>query len=409
MSMQTEAESQSSGVAPIKYDPYDFEIDADPYPVWKRMRDEAPLYRNEQYKFWALSRYDDVAAGLRDFKTYSSSKGTILEMIANNATVPPGLMIFEDPPMHTVHRNIMSRLFTPRRMAELEPKIRQFCAASLDPLVGTGGFNFIRDLGSQMPMRVIGMLLGVPEEDQEELRDGIDAALSLTEAKPEGGKPKFAKGMFDMGRLKQYIDWRRQHPSEDLMTELLNARFVDEKGVERTLHDMELLMYVGLLAGAGNETTTRLIGWTGYTLSKFPDQRRILVEDRSLVPNAIEEILRYEAPSPVQARCVTQDVEHYGTVVKAGDIMLLVNGAANRDEREFENPDQLDVRREKVHHASFGHGLHFCLGASLARLEGRIALEEVLSRFPDWEVDHENVQMARTSTVRGWKSLPVKV
>ena len=209
-------------------------------------------------------------------------------------------------------------------------------------------------------------------------------------------------------RFPEYIEWRRKNPSDDLMTELMNARFVDDEGVQRTLRDDELFSYIGLLAGAGNETTTRLIGWTGYLLDRFPDQRRLLAEDPSLVPNAIEEILRYEAPSPVQARYVMRDVEWYGTKIAEGETLVLLNGAANRDEREFPDADQLDVRREKIHHLSFGHGIHFCLGASLARLEGIVALEEVLKRWPDWEIDHDASEMARTSTVRGWKKLPAR-
>jgi len=199
-------------------------------------------------------------------------------------------------------------------------------------------------------------------------------------------------------------------PAEShLMTELLNARFVDDHGEERTLRDEELLGYIGLLAGAGNETTTRLIGWTAHLLDRFPDQRRLLADDRSLVANAVEEILRYEAPSPVQARYVTRDVELHGTRVPAGSAILMLNGSANRDEREFEDADRLDVRRKNIHHLSFGHGIHFCLGASLARLEGRVALEEVLARWTEWEIDHQGAEMARTSTVRGWKRLPARV
>jgi cytochrome P450 len=193
------------------------------------------------------------------------------------------------------------------------------------------------------------------------------------------------------------------------MTELMNARFVDEDGDERTLRDEELLGYIALIAAAGNETTTRLIGWTAYLLDRFPDQRQLLTEDRRLVPNAIEEILRYEAPSPVQARYVMRDVELYGTRVPAGSSLLLLNGSANRDEREFEDADRLDVQRRSVHHLSFGHGIHFCLGASLARLEGRVALEEVLARWTEWEIDHAEAEMARTSTVRGWKRLPARI
>jgi cytochrome P450 len=193
------------------------------------------------------------------------------------------------------------------------------------------------------------------------------------------------------------------------MTELLNARFVDDQGTERTLRDDELLAYIGLLAGAGNETTARLIGWTGYLLDRFPDQRRRVAEDRSLVPSTIEEILRFEAPSPVQARYVTRDVELHGTPICEGSTLLLLNGAANRDGRAFENPDRLDVGRRDNRHLSFGIGIHFCLGASLARLEGRVALEEVLARWPDWQIDHDKAEMARTSTVRGWKTLPALV
>lgn len=397
----------------IYYDPYDFEIDADPHPVWRRMRDDAPLYRNEKHRFWALSRFDDVQAGLSDWKTYSSARGTVLELINAGVQIPPGIILFEDPPQHDMHRALLSRLFTPRRIAEIEPQVRAFCARSLDPLIGGGGFDFIADLGSQMPMRVIGMLLGIPEEDQEALRDRIDAGLSIEDGKESKlaapASPEGDGNFISDGRFVEYIEWRRKNPSDDLMTELLNARFVDQEGVERTLRDDELVSYVGLLAGAGNETTTRLIGWTGHLLDRFPDQRRLVARDRSLIPNAIEEILRYEAPSPVQARYVMRDVELHGTTVAAGSTLLLLNGAANRDEREFEDPDRLDVRRKNVRHLSFGFGIHFCLGASLARLEGCIALDEVLSRWPDWHVDHERAEMARTSTVRGWKRLPVHV
>ena len=396
----------------IYYDPYDFEIDADPHPTWRRMRDEAPLYRNEKYDFWALSRFDDVEAGLVDWRSYSSARGSVLEMIKSGVEIPPGMVLFEDPPLHDIHRSLLARMFTPRRIAALEPQIRAFCARSLDPLIGGGGFDFIKDLGAQMPMRVIGMLLGIPEEDQEDIRDRIDRGITLDEGRmPEAADGAAEEGftLGSMGNFAEYIAWRRKHPSDDLMTELLQATFVDEKGVERSLEDQELLLYIGLLAGAGNETTTRLIGWTGYLLDRFPEQRRLVVEDRSLVPSAIEEILRLEATSPVQARAVTRDVVHYGTKVPEGSVMLLLNGSANRDERRFTNPDELDVRRTIDHHLSFGYGIHFCMGAALARLEGQVALEEVLERWPDWQVDHDKAKRAHTSTVRGWERLPVLV
>jgi len=400
-------------VSEIYYDPYDFEIDSDPHPVWRRMRDEAPLYRNDKHDFWALSRFDDVEAGLLDWRSYSSARGSVLEIIGAGITIPPGVFLFEDPPIHDVHRSVIARAFTPRRMAAIEPQVRAFCARSLDPLVGSGSFDFIADLGSQMPMRVIGMLLGIPEADQEAIRDNIDESLRLEEGRLPDPDSRRATPIdtaaFGAGNFPEYIAWRRKHPSDDLMTELLGAVFVDDTGVERRLRDDELLSLIGLLAGAGNETTTRLIGWTGFLLDRFPDQRRLVVADRSLVPNAIEEILRFEAPSPVQARTVMRDVEHHGTRVPQGSVLLLLNGSANRDERQFENPDQLDVRRKIDHHLSFGYGIHFCLGAALARIEGRVALEEVLERWPDWQVDHDRAVMARTSTVRGWERLPVLV
>jgi cytochrome P450 len=204
-----------------------------------------------------------------------------------------------------------------------------------------------------------------------------------------------------------YIDWRATHPSDDLMTDLLNAEFEDVTGTTRKLTREEVLNYVGLIAGAGNETTTRLIGWTGKVLAEHPDQRRELAEDPSLIPNAIEELLRYEAPSPVQSRYVTRDVEHYGQVVPEGNVMVLLTASANRDDRKFDDPDRFDIHRTIDHHLTFGYGIHFCLGSHLARLEGRVALEEVLKRFPTWEVDWDNAERAHTSTVRGWQRLPV--
>ncbi len=389
------------------YDPFDFEIDADPYPVWHRLREEAPLYRNERYDFYALSRFDDVAVAFKNWRTYSSARGTVLEIIKSGMEVPPGFMIFEDPPVHDYHRGLVSRVFTPKKMNAIESKLREFCARSLDPLVGTGRFDFIADLGAQVPMRAIGMLLGIPEQDQTTLRDLVDDSLKLD----DGTMPEFsyqASGdVNSVDFLREYINWRAEHPTDDLMTELLHAEFEDETGTLRRLTRSEVMNFISLLNGAGNETTTRLIGWTGKLLAEHPDQRRALVEDRRLIPAAIEEILRYETPSPVQARWVTAEVEHYGQTVPAGSVMLLLNGAANRDGRKFADGDTFDIDRNIDFHLAFGYGIHFCLGAALARIEGRIALDEVLKRWPDWDVDYDNAVQARTSTVRGWESLPV--
>ena len=391
---------------PIYYDPYDFEIDVDPYPVWRRMREEAPLYYNEKFDFFALSRFDDVEQCLRDWRTYRSGKGSVLDAIKLGLELPSGFFLMEDPPEHDVHRSLMSRVFTPRRMAAVEPQARTFCAETLDPKVGSGGFDFVKDLGAYMPMRMIGMLLGIPEEHQESIRDSITEGLELEDE--TGQQSADAATQLIMGEaFGEYIDWRVDHPSDDLMTDLLNAEFEDETGTHRKLRREEVLTYVYLIASAGNETTTRLIGWTGKLLAEHPDQRQAVVDDPQLVPAAIEEILRYEAPAPSLARSVAEDVEWYGTTVTEDSIMVILVGSANRDDRKFENGDTFDITRTIDHHLTFGYGLHFCLGAALARLEGRVALEEVIRRFPTWEVDWDNAVQAHTSTVRGWRSLPV--
>ncbi|HKY15089.1 MAG TPA: cytochrome P450 [Microthrixaceae bacterium] len=391
--------------ADLYYDPYDFEIDSDPYPIWRRLREERPLYYNDRYDFYALSRFADVEKASTDWRTYSSARGTLLELIKANIDMPPGSIIFDDPPTHDIFRSLLSRVFTPRRVAAIEPKVREFCARSLDPLVGSGGFDFIADLGAQMPMRTIGMLLGIPEEDQEAIRDVIDDGLRLDD---DSAMPEFDPAQLGQASVfEDYIEWRASNPSDDLMTEMLQAEFEDETGTTRRLTREEVLNYVNLIAAAGNETTTRLIGWTGKVLAEHPDQLAELVADRSLVPNAIEELLRFEAPSPVQARYVTTDVEHYGQTVPEGSVALLLTASANRDDRAFPNGDSFDIHRDIGHHVSFGYGIHFCLGAALARLEGRVALDEVLKRFPSWEVDWDHAVQARTSTVRGWEKLPV--
>jgi cytochrome P450 len=389
----------------VYYDPYDAGIDADPYPVWKRMRDQTPLYFNERHEFFALSRYEDVESGLLDWKTYRSGRGTVLEIVKQNIDIPPGSILFEDPPLHDQHRSLLVRVFTPKKMSALEPLVRDYCARALDPLVGADGFDFVKDLGGPMPMRVIGYLLGIPESDQEAIRERLDAGMRLD----EGSADRTSDENFAFVEMfAEYIDWRAKHPSDDLMTELLNAELQEEDGSTRRLTREEVLTYVSLLAGAGNETTTRLIGWTGKVLGEHPDQRRQITEDRLLLTNAIEELLRYEAPSPVQARYVARDVTHHGQTVPEGSVMLLLNGSANRDERKFADADRFDIHRSIGRHLSLGYGLHHCLGAALARLEGRVALDEVLNRFPDWEVDTDRAVQAKTSTVRGWESLPVR-
>ena len=395
-----------SATGVVHFDPYDAELNADPYPMFARLREEAPLYYNEQHDFHALSRFDDVSRALVDHETFSSARGAILELIKANIDIPKGVVIFEDPPIHDMHRKLLARMFTPRKISDLEPKIREFCAQSLDPLTGSGRFDFVADLGAQMPMKVISMLLGSPEDDQEAVRDRANDQL-----RTEAGKPMKAaeQGIVAGEHFAAYIDWRAEHPSDDIMTELLRVEFEDETGTVRRLTREELLVYLNVVAGAGNETTTRLIGWAGKVLAEHPDQRRDLVENPGLIPQAVEELLRYEPPAPHVARHVTRDVEYHGQTVPEGSVMVMLIGAACRDHRQFPpDGDVFDIHRPPRQHLAFSVGTHFCLGSALARLEGRIALEEILHRFPEWEVDYDRAERAHASTVRGWETLPVR-
>ncbi|MGW0684076.1 cytochrome P450 [Streptomyces sp. NPDC002754] len=389
--------------ATLSWEPFDPAIALDPYPLYARLREEAPLYYNAEHDFYAVSRFTDVQSGLADWGTYSSSRGDILEIIQANVDIPPGTLIFEDPPVHDIHRRLLTRVFTPRRIAQLEPQIRDFCTSVLEPVAGAERFDLVEAVGAEMPMRVIGMLLGIPEADQETYRDRTDAILDTT------GRGRLDPSeMLNTEGLQEYIDWRKKHPSDDLMTELMTAQFEDGKGARRTLTDEEVLTYCTVVAGAGNETTGRLIGWFGALMARYPEARRELAADPSLLPNAIEEILRFEPTGPFTARHVTKDVELYGRTVPAGSAMLFIQAAANRDPERFPDPDRFDIHRV-TQHLSFGVGAHYCLGAALARLEGRVAAEEILRRFPDWEVDWDGAELAQTSTVRGWKTLPLVI
>ena len=392
-----------ASTAEVYYDPFDFDIDDDPYPTWKRLRDEAPLYYNDKYNFYALSRYEDVSRDLMNFDVYRSGRGTTMDIIMSGLQLPPGVILFEDPPIHDLHRRLLSKVFTPRRMESIEPLTRAFCVRALDPLVGSGRFDFVENLGAMVPMRTIGYLLGIPEADQQAIRDKGGSQLTLKQGTFRAVPQDFLEHSHQM--FENYIDWRVDHPSDDLMTQLLNAEIEDDDGTRR-LTRSEVLLYTGMIAGAGNETTTRLIGFIGQLLAEHPDQRRQIVENPSLIPMAIEEVLRYEAPSPVQARYVARDIECHGTTIPAGSIMLLLNGSANRDERRYPEGEKFDIHRGDTH-LSFGHGLHFCLGSALARMQARVALEEVVKRWPEWEVDYANARKAHTSSVRGWAKLPV--
>lgn len=392
----------------VYYDPWDVGLNADPYAMFRRIRDEAPLYYNEAHDFYAVSRFDDVNRVLVDHKTFSSARGVVLEILKSGIEIPSGVLIFEDPPIHDIHRNLLARAFTPRKINALEPKIREFTARCLDPLIGEKSFDFVKHLGSVMPLRVVGMLFGIPEHFQKLVAEDGDRHVRTERGKQMTDNPDGA--LTDGQVFAEFIDWRAAHPADDLTSELLEAEFEDETGTVRRLRRDELLMFMNVVAVAGAETTTRLIGWTGKLLSEHPDQRRLLAADRSLLPGAIEEILRYEPPALQAARYVTADVEFYGRIVPEGSAMLTLIGAANRDDRRFGlEAESFDVTRAPRQHLTFGVGAHYCLGNALARIEGRVALDEILNRFPDWEVDIDNAVFSSSSAVRGWDSMPARL
>jgi cytochrome P450 len=392
----------------LRWDPFDTEIDSDPYEIWRRLRDEAPLYRNDEYDFWALSRYADVEAAHRDPVTFCSGHGTVLEMMSPEP-IPTGQMIFLDPPEHTRLRSLASRAFTPRRASQLEGRIRELCAEMLDPWVGGGSFDYVQDFGALLPSKVIAALLGVPPEETEEVRHHIDLVFHI-----EPGVGMINDISLDAGNvLNRYLHEqlleRARVTRDDMLTDLTVAEITEETGTVRKLTPGESTTFANLIISAGTETVARLLGNFAVVLAANPDQRAELAADAALIPNAVEELLRFEAPSPVQGRWTTREVELHGEVVPANSKVLLLTGAAGRDERKYPDPDRFDIHRAIDHHVAFGYGIHFCLGAALARLEGRIGIEETLRRYPTWEVDHARIVRLHTSTVRGYSKVPINV
>jgi cytochrome P450 len=410
----------------IYWDPYDPDVDVRAQEIWKRMRDECPLYYNEKLDFYALTRYDDVLAVTLDTETFSSSHTTTLEMMKPEPVDVP-MMIWLDPPDHTRLRQLVNRAFTPRAIERLETRIHRICARLLDPFVGTKGFDYVDEFGALLPPTVILEMLGFPEGREQEWRRAIDqmfhdmGAMGADAATGEGELPSSVMqtaedtqtvvtdselGSTVFGTLPELIAERRREATDDILSDLVHAE-IEEDGTKRKITDAELYAFVQMLAIAGTETVARHLSWSAVILAQHPDQRALLVEDPSLIPNAVEELLRYEAPSPVNARWVTRDAEFHGTTIPAGSKLIMLNGAANRDERVYEDADRFDVRRKFTKHLSLGYGAHYCVGAALARLEGRIALEETLQRFPTWDVDEAALEWAHTSTVRGYARVPI--
>ncbi len=389
----------------VHYDPYAYAVHEDPFPIYAALRAEAPLYRNEELGFWALSRHADVLAGFKDAARFSNAQGVTLDPSGSGPAARLGMSFLGmDPPEHTRMRALVSRGFTPRRVAELEPRIRELAVDYLDRLVGSGGFDVIASFAGRLPMDVISEMLGVPEADRDELRRLADLLVH----RPEGARDVPPEGVEAFGRIRAYfvdlLAELRARPGDDLLSALLDAEIEGDR-----LGENELLSFCNLMIVAGNETTTKLLANALYWLWRNPDQRKLVAEDPGLIPRWAEETLRYDNSTQMLARVLTEETELHGKRVPAGARVLLLVGSGNRDETVFERADEYDVLRDTSNSLSFGRGTHFCLGASLARLEARVALEEWWRRFPDYEVEPAGAVRVHSVNVRGFAALPVEV
>jgi len=386
--------------------PFAWEFHEDPYPTYRWLRDHAPLYRNDAMDFWALSRFRDVMGAFLDWETYSSVGGLVLEKLEPAFLEMTPMMIFMDPPRHDRLRKLVSRAFTPRRVAELEPFVRTLAAGLLDPLVRRGGGDFVADFSTPLPMDVIFTLLGVPEADRRQLREWIDVSLSRdpgTDAVPVRAREA---GLHALRYWFQLVQGLRKRPNDGLICGLFGVEIEAEDGGTTRLTDGEIVGFCSLLGAAGSETTTRLLGFAAVQFSRHPDQYAAVVADPGRVPDAIEEVLRWASPAQYAVRTLKRDVEWYRRRVPAGDRILLLLGAANRDEREYPDPDRFDITRGIPAQLGFGQGVHYCLGASLARLEARVALEEFTRRFPRYAVDEARCRRVHMSNVHGYEEVP---
>ncbi len=389
--------------APLVYDPFDYALHEDPYPIYRRLRDEAPAYRNERLGFWVLSRHADVKAAFHDTATFSNRNGVSLDPDAFSPDAERSASFLAmDPPRHDRLRALVSRGFTPRRVAALEPRVREIAVEHLEPAVARGRWDAIEDLAGKLPMDVISELLGVPRTDRAQLRTWADTVVHREES--VAGRPPAAAAAARemMGYFTRMIAERRARPGSDLTSDLLVAEIDGDR-----LTDGEIMGFLFLMIIAGSETTTKLIGNALYWLWRNPSERARVEADPTLIPRWVEETLRYDNSTQALGRTATHDLELHGRRLRAGDWVVLIVGAANRDERVFAEPDRYDLLRDTTDSLAFGYGTHFCLGASLARLEGRVVLEEIWRRLPDYQIDAASSTRVHSVNVRGFAKLHI--
>ena len=396
----------------LVFDPYDYAVHEDPYPLYQRLRDEAPAYHNAERDFWALSRNDDVLDAFRDTTRYSNSMGVSLDPSAWGPNAWRGMSFLAmDPPRHGRMRGLVSRGFTPRRVADLEPRIRELTRQHLEPVLEAKEFDFVADFAGRLPMDVISEMMGVPVADRAELRRLADLMMHREEGVidiPDAGvEAAISLAVYYADMVAQ----RRAQRTDDLTSALIDAEIDGDR-----LTDEEICSFLSLMVVAGNETTTKLLSHAFFWAAKFPDQRRVVLDDRSAIPGWAEETLRYDTSSQILARFTTEDIALHGEVIPAESRVILLAGSANRDPRAFDDPDDYRILRfgadgsgSQGKLASFGVGRHFCMGASLARLEARVVLEELLDAVSDWDIDEAGTRRVHSVNVRGFETLPATV
>jgi cytochrome P450 len=390
---------------PVTYSPYAYEIHEDPYPVYARLRAEAPVYRNDELDFWALSRHQDVLAAFRNLDGFSNAHGVSLEPSAYGPDAHRFMSFLAlDPPKHTRMRSLVGKGFTPSKVAAMEEGIRAIALDHLEPALEQGSFDFIADFAGKLPMDVISELVGVPRVDRAEIRRLADLVVhredGLFDVPPAGMDAAFALVTY----YQAMIDERRRSRRDDLASALLDAELDGDK-----LTDDEIISFLFLMVVAGNETTTKLLGNAWYWGWRHPDQRAKPFTDPGRVPDWIEETLRYDTSSQMLLRVTRLPMELHGTAIPEGDRVLLLVGSANRDEDVFPDPDRYDLERDTSHLVSFGSGRHFCMGAPLARMEARIGLGELVKRVATYDVDPSGIERVHSINVRGLAALPTTV
>ncbi|WP_419844760.1 cytochrome P450 [Candidatus Poriferisocius sp.] len=393
----------------VEFDPFSRDFFDDPYDTYADLREHAPCYYSEQYDFYALSRFDDVVAGHRDYATFSSTHGQTYEQLATGEPTEMGSIISMDPPEHTRYRKLVSRSFTPRSIGNYEALVREIISGYLDPLMGRRQFDILEEFAAPFPVEIISTILGVPPEDRQQIRHWTDAMLHREEGSAMGSQAAAEAGMAQGMYLFQLSQQKRAEPAGDMLSALIEAEVETEDGDLTQLDDAEIAALGTLLAAAGSETVTKLVGNAMVLFHRHPNQWAKVLNDPSVLDNAVEEILRYWAPSQYQGRYSMVDSEWHGVTIPKHKPVFLITGAANRDPRRYDDPDKFDITREPGLAVGLGHGLHVCLGAALARLESRVAIEEIARRWPAFEVNEEGLRRVQMSNVAGYSSVPIAV